>query len=50
MRLPNGPLLRKRPQKEHGQNIFAYCNVKTNQVLYSLTQVLQVSELMKFVN
>ena len=27
----------------HGKHIYAYCNVRTNQVLYSLTQTLNVS-------
>lgn len=26
----------------HGQHIFIYCNIRTNQVLYSLTRSLNV--------
>lgn len=44
MRVPNGSLARTKPKKEHGRHIFAYCHVTTNQVLYSLTQVLNVSQ------
>lgn len=42
MRVPHGSLAKSKPQREHGRHIFAYCNVSTNQVLYSLTQVLRV--------
>lgn len=42
MRVPNGSLARSKPKTEHGRHIFAYCNVTTNQVLYSLTQTLKV--------
>ena len=47
MRVPNGSLARSgKPRREHGRHIFAYCNVTTNQVLYSMTQVLKVREML----
>lgn len=35
------------PLAVHGQNIYAYCHVRTNQVLYSLTRVLDSKQSLK---
>ena len=34
--------MNKAKAAKHGQNIFVYCNIRTNQVLYSLSRTLKV--------
>jgi hypothetical protein len=36
------PKLSRVRAAEHGRNIFVYCNIRTNQVIYSLTRALKV--------